>query len=439
MKKGKTGRRMLSAVIASVMLLSSMTVFAVEKPALAEYLQDDDEGTGLSSYMEALDNAQVEYVDTANGGNVETAKQYFASGKLIGDLSKKEAVDNGWGNGFDAQYAAIQSLDQSIVVADGTRYIPEELYRELDTIWDKFTILDGKLESNSIIQVSDEASAPDVATMDKGVYWVLESDVTTYFSDRDELANTENGWRNGEDWKKVTIQMAWGEFETDDLVYADFSKLIDDYETVYNTILGKLHEGTKETAKPVESLTAVTPSANKPQTQEEPAPVLVNEVIASNGTKTQSKMEGVYGRTVVAGAVYTDEQTKIKQAAGLTEEEIKNGVVVKYYICNSSNKTVNEQLSESLTEQGYKVLGVINNDLYKLNKGKISKIKTTEGALTLTIGVPENFRSEKFEFIIMCYDEKGNLVIMQDLDADKSTITVQGNSFGYWAIGYRAK
>lgn len=130
---------------------------------------------------------------------------------------------------------------------------------------------------------------------------------------------------------------------------------------------------------------------------------------------------------------------KIKQAAGLTKEEIQNGVVIKYYICNSLNKTMNEKMSQAVSAQGYRLLGVMKNDLYRLNKGDIRLIKTTSETLTVILGVPSHLKSDQYEFVIFCYDENGNLTTLKDTDTDKSTITVQAKSFGYWAIGYQKK
>lgn len=96
-------------------------------------------------------------------------------------------------------------------------------------------------------------------------------------------------------------------------------------------------------------------------------------------------------------------------------------------------------MSQAVSVQGYRLLGIMNNDLYKLNKSGIHLIKTTSEPLTVMIGVPSYLRNGQYDFSIFCYDEYGNLIVMDDIDTDKATITVQAKSFGYWAVGYRNK
>lgn len=452
MKKRKIGGRILSAVIASVMLFSSMTVFAAEAPSGIDNLEDTPEGwEELGTYMQRLTDDPNVIIYDANTP-LSTAQKYFENGVYIVPYSTLKSTETILENDptWDEAKAAVKALYAASVTADGTNCISEELWERETTIWDKINEIDDKIQSGLISQIGQGEEEPDVSAMDRGTYWCTESEVDAFWNSVESAKGLvspymDNAGTEYETWKTVTIYFYNGN-ENDEVNIVPssaFENYVLGLENACKTLIGALHEGTKETATPVESLKTVSKSSSSSKSsskqEEEPAPALVNEVLYSTGTKKQSSIEGVYGQTFVAGTIFNDEQAKIKQAAGLSEEEIKSGVVIKYYICNSLNKKMNEKLSSVVTGQGYKVLGVMNCDLYKLEKGNITKIKTTGEALTVTIGVPENLRNDKYEFVVMCYDESGNLVTMQDLDTDKNTITVQANSFGYWAIGYKTK
>lgn len=454
MKKRKIGGRILSAVIASAMLLSSMTVFAA-KPTLPENLTDDQDGwDALDVYDEGLWEGENHVIETES---LDAIKKYFGSDVLLIPADQYEAVETERNKGdsadFNALYNAYKALDSALVTGDGSYCVDNSLLENETATWDEINLIWKKVDNGSIIVVDTDNGEipPDVSTLEKGTYWVTQSDLNQFDSDVATAENSVASYKEGEgdekDWKKFAITCGTGTdtyiYDVIDISNETYKNYVESLMNAYSTLLDALHEGTKETATPVESLKTVSKSSSSSKSsskqEEEPAPALVNEVLYSTGAKKQSSIEGVYGQTFVAGTIFNDEQAKIKQAAALSEEEIKSGVVIKYYICNSLNKKMNEKLSSVVTGQGYKVLGVMNCDLYKLEKGNITKIKTTGEALTVTIGVPEKLRNDKYEFVVMCYDESGNLVTMQDLDTDKNTITVQANSFGYWAIGYKTK
>lgn len=455
MKKRKIGGRILSAVIASAMLLSSMTVFAADRPAKNTDTPTWGDVWAIQDYVSENIYNQVDSGELSFEYDPNDQAPYMEAGhKMVAvSLEKEYAEDcseayyNNPPSGADAEteltgdqfdnystlYDAGIAMVDNIVTATGEKYI-EDISSDYEDFWDIYDApLRAKIDAGQIVVVDIDGGeeAPDAATMDKGTYWVDSADMDAYDVAIAAQESTTNSWN----WE--------GHDGGPDILRTEMENVISALNDAYSTFIGKLHEGTKETATPVESLKTVSKSSSSSKSsskqEEEPAPALVNEVLYSTGTKKQSSLEGVYGQTFVAGTIFNDEQAKIKQAAGLTEEEIKSGVVIKYYICNSLNKKMNEKLSSVVTGQGYKVLGVMNCDLYKLEKGNITKIKTTGETLTVTIGVPENLRNDKYEFVVMCYDESGNLVTMQDLDTDKNTITVQANSFGYWAIGYKTK
>lgn len=455
MKNRKTGRRILSMIIALVMLFSSMTVLAaVTRPtknqgtptwgdvwAIQEYVGEqiyaltEDEGSGELSfeddpsgeaaYRESGHKMVAVSLEEAYAANC--SERYFNNPPENAEDTTELTGDQA--SNYGTLYDAGMAMVDGIVTATGTKYI-DDIVSDYEGFWDNYDgPLCAKYNAGQIITVdiANDEAAPDTAAMDQGTYWVDAADWDTYRNAVAAQESTQNAWS----WN--------GHNGGPDIQRSEMQGVISALTSAYNTLISKLHEGTKVTAAPAEGLKTVSKSSSSSKQEEEPAPVLVNEVLFSTGTKKQSSIEGVYGQTFAAGTIFNDEQAKIRQAAGLSEEEIKGGVVVKYYICNSINRKINEKLSGVVSGLGYKVLGVMNCDLYKLNKGEITKIKTTAEALTVTIGVPENLRSEKYEFVVICYDEGGNPVTMQDLDTDKNTITVQTNSFGQWAIGYKTK
>jgi len=454
MKKRKIGGRILSAVLASAMLLSSMTVFAADRPtkntgtptwgdvwAIQYYLEENIYAQDRSGELSFEDdpNAQAPYMEAGHkmvAVSLEKAYAEDCSEEYYNDPGDADAETELTGDQYDnysTLYDAGMAMVDNIVTATGTKYI-DDISSGYNDFWDNYDApLRAKVDAGQIVvvDINGGEEAPDAETMDKGTYWVDSADMDAYDVAIAAQEPTTNNWN----WE--------GHDGGPDILRTEMESVISALNAAYNTFIGKLHEGTKETAAPVESLKEVKESSSSskpsPKQEEKEVPVLVNEVLYSNGTRKRSSIEGVYGQTFAAGTIFIDEQMKIKQAAGLSEEEIKSGVVIKYYICNSLNKKMNEKLSSVVTGQGYKVLGVMNCDLYKLYKGEITKIRTTSEAITVTIGVPENMRNEKYEFVVMCYDEGGNLVTMPDLDTDKNTITVQANSFGYWAVGYKVK
>lgn len=347
-------------------------------------------------------------------------------------------LDNSLKDTYNSFYDAAMALVNSVTQASGTKYV-DDIMPSYDDFWtNNDEPLNAKLESGKIIAVETEDEAPDETSMNKGTYWVLQSDLDEYFAALDRATAKSNNW----DWDDDTGFNSTRE---------EVLECIQIVTEAYNTLIGKIHEGTMETAAPDESLKEVSSMPDESlkevssmmaasYKEEEPeTPAVVNEVSYTEGAKKQSTLDGVYCSNFAMGTIYTDEPQKIKQAAGLSQEEIEDGYIIKYFICTSRNEEMNKMLSETVAGQGYKVLGIMNNDLYKLGKGNVTKLKSVGESLTVVLGIPENLRGDQYEFVVMCYDENGALVVMPDLDSDKATITVQAKHFGYWAVGYRQK
>lgn len=455
MKIMKKGGKLFAAIIASIMLFSSMTAYAdapskKDSPTWAD-VDELKEYVGRNVY-EVVGNNFVENVDEElpyrNKGTllagISEEQAYAAyvegSGAFTGD--DQDGVSELTGeasNKYDEFYNAAIALVNSVKTATGERYIDDIIDSYTSFFENTAPSLDSMVDSGKIIPVETEEDAPGTASVKKGTYWVLASDLETYNAALDRAITISDNWS----WSDN------GKFSSTRAEVLDCIRTVTD---AYNTLLSKLHEGTMETAAPAESLEEVSskpaashedeaPDKEETSSKDEASapPVLVNEVMHAGGAKEQSTIEGVYCKNFMAGTIYVDGQQKIGQVAGLTEKEVADGVVVKYYICNSRNKEMNKMLSGAVSEQGYKVLGIMNNDLYKLAKGTVTKIKSTVEEISVVLGIPENLRSDQYEFVVMCYDENGALVIMPDLDDDKATITVKSKNFGYWAVGYRAR
>lgn len=470
MKKKKTGSRICAALAASIIFLNSITVTAAGPPELTASPKWSDafalmEYVGENCYE--LEGSNWEWIDK---DDVSSELPYYKEGMLLASAPKEKTyaafveetgafaeTNHGEENDtlqgdaaseYNAFYDAGVALVDSVKTATGTKYI-DDIVGTWDSFWsEKDEPLWKKVESGQIIVVATAADAPDIASMNPGTYWVLDADLTQYGNIVDDEDSVWKAWETNGSWEAHE--------GGPDISRSEMQNCISLVTSAYNTLLGSLHEGTKgsQISRPEPSLTPAaeekTPAegenpaeenagALSSTVEESPAPAPANEVLFSNGAKSQSTLEGVYGNTFVSGAVYQDAQAKIKQAAGLTNEEIQAGTVVKYYICSSLNKEMNKKMSQDVTAQGYRLLGVMKNDLYRLNRGDIRSIKTTSETLTVVLGVPSHLKNGQYDFVIFCYDENGNLVTMKDTDTDNATITVQARNFGYWAVGYQNK
>lgn len=452
MKRKKVFHRILAAVAASVMLLSSMTAFAA--PAKSDNPTWED----VISVREFIESDVYSHFDrdelwTVNEENetIELVKLTAPAGKLLISEAEWAHFDNEtdapfrWDNIpediegtempdelkglYSAWYDEIMGIVDGMVTATGEYYVDDSLWQtnsyyweqEIGPMWDWPE--SGKL---MIVDVLGGEAAPDENEMESGTYWVREDVWVAYvqrIEQTDAVRNEE--WHHFGERQLPTEQQLMDENEA--------------LKEAVEFLRSNLHGKSEPEPAPAPEPEVKKKSSGKTQSAEpeEVEVVIVNQVVASDGTKSLPTIEGVYGKTCVAGAVYKDDKNKIKQSAGLTEEEIKNGVVIKSYICESLNKDMNQKLAGAASDKGWKLLGVMNNDLYKMDKGKISPVRKVNEPLTVVLGVPEKLRDSKYVFAALCYDENGNVVELQDTDADKATVTVSASNFGYWAIVYK--
>lgn len=166
-------------------------------------------------------------------------------------------------------------------------------------------------------------------------------------------------------------------------------------------------------------------------------PLKENIVVLSQGGNVKSELSGIYQAGTVAGVVIMGTEKEIVAQVGLTEQEINNGVLVKYYICDTLQKNIKEALRKQAVADGYRVGTIINIDLYRLCRGKVDAIRNIQGNLEVKIGVPSYLYKAGRQFSLMAIDRNGKVIILEDLDEDDKTITFKANYFGSYAIIFK--
>lgn len=439
MKIKKMVRRMLALAVCSVMLFSSMTAFAAPGKgnpptwgdvwALQAWLEENLWVYTNDGKDELWTSEDISYdVTHAPSGKKLIAKDIMDAfealdasftGEAPEEAEDSTQLEGNLASAYNDWYDAAVAVVAGIVDATGEYYVDQAIWDENEA-WNKTIDVIWKMaEDEKILIIDIEAGdiAPDSAAMESGTYWIYLSDWEAFEAATDSLYSIQETWDGNED-----------------ITPAQVTEVNNGFSAAYTALCAALHG--KAPAPEAEKPSSTKKESSEPQEEEI---IIVNQVVSSDGAKSVSAIDGVYGRNCMAGVVYKDNQGQIKQAVGLTEEEIGKGVLVKSYVCESRNKEMNKLLGQEASAGGWQLLGVINNDLYKMNKGTISKIKKTGEALTVTLGIPEKLRKDQYEFAVICLDENGKAVIMQDIDADKATITVQAVDFGYWAIVYRQK
>ena len=183
--------------------------------------------------------------------------------------------------------------------------------------------------------------------------------------------------------------------------------------------------------------TAETSSKQESKEESVQEEVNTNTVIISGGTTISSTVSGVYAAKTVSGTALTTDKAEISSAAGLSEQEIKDGTNVAFYICDNYNIKSKEAINSAASSIGKKSAAYLTADMYTISSnGTINKIKTTNAPLTLVIGVPESLRNSTHNFSAVFIDDAGATVTYDDIDTDPNTITIQTSTFGDFAIIY---
>ena len=165
-------------------------------------------------------------------------------------------------------------------------------------------------------------------------------------------------------------------------------------------------------------------------------PLKENVVTTSNGI-VKPVLPGIYQSGTVAGVVINGDMNTIQAAVGLTQQEVADGVKLKYYICDTLDKVMKTSLREQATAAGYRVGTVINIDLYRLHKGQVDALRYIPGTVEMKIGVPSYLYRAGRQFSLMAIDSEGKVIILNDIDTDDKTITVNANYFGIYAVVFK--
>ncbi len=176
--------------------------------------------------------------------------------------------------------------------------------------------------------------------------------------------------------------------------------------------------------------------AQVPVLPPEPEKLPVNQVDHSNGITSFSTVEGIYNSRSVNGCTITTPLTQLEDAVGLTTEQKADGTSLKYFICDSRPSKTKTLLQETVAGDGYQLASVINVDLYQLQKGTVTPIRNTSEGIRITIGVPPQLQKEGRKFFVVCFDSQGNKIVMNNLNNDPMSITIDTTVFGLYAICY---
>lgn len=156
-----------------------------------------------------------------------------------------------------------------------------------------------------------------------------------------------------------------------------------------------------------------------------------NTVINANGTKAVSAIDGIYQVTNVAGVAVVTPKEQVETVVGAESGESK----VRFYVCNNRDKGVRSALEEAAGLRGKQMLTTFNMDLYVISKsGKVDKIYDTTSKIRVVIGIPEKYRNTDRPYTIGTIGTDGIFYIIEDLDDDPNTITIETDKFGIMTL-----
>lgn len=136
----------------------------------------------------------------------------------------------------------------------------------------------------------------------------------------------------------------------------------------------------------------------------------------------------------LANVVFTDEDlSKVKEGT-----DIK--VVLSVEDASGSVSAMDKAAVTSCMENEYKLGQYLNIDLFKLIGNERSPIKETKSKIRITITIPENLKNtnsgETRTFSVIRV-HNGGTAILNDLDSDSDTITIETDRFSTYAIVYK--
>lgn len=162
-----------------------------------------------------------------------------------------------------------------------------------------------------------------------------------------------------------------------------------------------------------------------------------NNTVIIGGKSVKSTVGGIFMATAVNGVAVTSPVASVNAAIGLSQADVDAGTNARFYICNSSNKEMKAALQSAAAATGKTVGAYINVDLYTITKkGTVTAIRNTAEPITMTFGLPGRIANAGNSVSVICIDQDGKPVVMEDTDTDPKTLTINTNVFGVYAIVY---
>ena len=167
------------------------------------------------------------------------------------------------------------------------------------------------------------------------------------------------------------------------------------------------------------------------------ATTAVTNNVFIGGKRVASTIGGIFTATSVNGVAITTPKENLAAAVGLSEADVKAGTNVRSYICDNHDKASKAALQSAAEAAGKTVAGYINIDLYTITKkGVVTKVTSSTEPVTITLALPGRLAKTNNNFSIIAIDQDGKTVVMDDVDTDPKTITINTKVFGAYSIVY---
>lgn len=156
-----------------------------------------------------------------------------------------------------------------------------------------------------------------------------------------------------------------------------------------------------------------------------------NTVTGAGGSRNVSTIDGIYQVTNVAGAAVITPKEQMQAAAGIAAEEGK----IKLYVCNNRDQASRAALEEAAASNGKQALTTFNLDLYAISMaGQVNKIYNTVSKVRVVIGIPDKYKNVNRPYTVGIIGRDGTFYVLDDLDDDPNTITIESDQFGIMAL-----
>lgn len=387
------------------------------------------------TYIDALEEKARELWDVGDEGT-EAVEEFNAP-------ENKEARQ--------ALYQELKSRAEAMEsnIKTGTRPASlDSLYRKMEEAWNLVDSLSGSY---------GDTEDPDSQAKNVHVVWLEEGETVDeeFIKEMNSMIPAGHYWIPGEDWMHF-----WQSEEAMDWVYdtlSDCSDRLDEAGENGNWDLldglgdqiDKASARTREMRSFLESHlyprpepgAAETPvqgrqdSAQSGEKQEETVPEReANLVKGSDGRTLVSTLDGVYAARHINGIAVVTERKQAEAAAGLQAA----GSRLSLY---TSDVPVNNELLKVMSEAaellGARVAGAVQVDLYAIEGGRVSAVRSTQAPVRLVLELPRSMAAAGRSFSILVPDGRGGVMELADLDQDPAVITVDAPVFGMWTIIYR--